>query len=158
MSTGRLKVGQVKLGDNADNSKNFVIKVPAVADGTLTIERENGTDVLTIDAGGKVTCTLADNLLPLGVGQTWQDVTASRALGTDYTNNTGRPIEVFVTGNGTAVAGSSGVVVIGGVSMGIFGNYGSSAKSGITFTVPAGTTYRVNAGSNFELYQWAELR
>ena len=54
MSTGRIKAGQIKLGDNADNSKNFVIKVPAVADGTLTIERENGTTVASIDANGVV--------------------------------------------------------------------------------------------------------
>lgn len=44
----------VKLGDSADLSKNFLISVPAVPDGTLTIERENGTDVLTVDASGFV--------------------------------------------------------------------------------------------------------
>ena len=49
-----LSLKKIKLGDNADTSKNFVISVPAVADGTLTIERENGTDVLTIDANGFV--------------------------------------------------------------------------------------------------------
>ena len=48
----QLSLKKIKLGDNADLSKNFVISVPAVADGTLTIERENGTDVLTIDASG----------------------------------------------------------------------------------------------------------
>lgn len=51
MSTISLK--NVKLGDNADPSKNFVISVPSVADGTLTIKRENGTNVLSIDANGK---------------------------------------------------------------------------------------------------------
>lgn len=50
----KLALKTVKLGDNADLSKNFLIKVPAVADGTLTIEREDGTDVLTIDASGNV--------------------------------------------------------------------------------------------------------
>ena len=54
MATGQLKLGQIKLGDNADESKNFVIKTPTIADGTLTIERGNGTDVLTIDASGNV--------------------------------------------------------------------------------------------------------
>ena len=48
----QLSLKKIKLGDNADLSKNFVISVPAVADGTLTIKRENGTDVLTIDASG----------------------------------------------------------------------------------------------------------
>lgn len=50
----QLSLKKIKLGDNADTSKNFVISTPAVADGTLTIERENGTDVLTIDSSGKV--------------------------------------------------------------------------------------------------------
>lgn len=51
MST--IAVKKVKLGDNADASKNFLIEVPAVADGTLTIKRENGTAVLSIAANGK---------------------------------------------------------------------------------------------------------
>ena len=54
MAKGTLALRRIQLGDNADTSKNFVISVPAVADGTLTIERENGTDVLSIDANGKV--------------------------------------------------------------------------------------------------------
>ena len=32
----------------------------------------------------------------LGVGQSWQNVTASRAKNTTYTNNTGKPIQVFI--------------------------------------------------------------
>lgn len=38
-----LNLRSIKLGDNADASKNFVIEVPLVADGTLTIKREDGT-------------------------------------------------------------------------------------------------------------------
>ena len=33
-----------------------------------------------------------------GVGQTWKDLTASRVLGTTYTNTTGKPIVVCVRG------------------------------------------------------------
>ena len=51
MST--IAVKQVKLGNDIDPSKNFVISVPAVADGTLTIKRESGTAVLSIAANGK---------------------------------------------------------------------------------------------------------
>ena len=32
------------------------------------------------------------SVIPIGVGQTWQNVTSSRAIGTIYTNSTGRPI------------------------------------------------------------------
>ena len=55
----QLSLKKIKLGDNADLSKNFVISVPAVADGTLTIKRENGTDVLTVDAGGNISAGLS---------------------------------------------------------------------------------------------------
>ena len=40
MSTVRTK--RIRLGDNADTSKNFVISVPAVADGTISLTKENG--------------------------------------------------------------------------------------------------------------------
>ena len=53
MAKGTLALHQIQLGDNADTSKNFVISVPAVADGTLVIERGNGADVLSIAADGK---------------------------------------------------------------------------------------------------------
>lgn len=55
MAKGTVAAGTVKLGDNVDTSKNFLIKVPTVADGTLVIERGDGTDVLSIDAAGKTT-------------------------------------------------------------------------------------------------------
>lgn len=48
-----ISLKNIKLGDNADPSKNFVISVPSVADGTLTIKRENGTNVLSIAANGE---------------------------------------------------------------------------------------------------------
>ena len=51
MST--LKTKKVQLGDNADPSKNFLIEVPAVADGTLSIKRQDGTNVLSIATDGK---------------------------------------------------------------------------------------------------------
>ena len=55
MANGQLNLRTVKLGDNTDTSKNFLITVPAVADGTLTISRENGTVVFKIETNGTVT-------------------------------------------------------------------------------------------------------
>ena len=53
MSTVRTKT--LVLGDSGTLANNLQWKVPGVPDGTLTLERENGTDVLTIDANGNVT-------------------------------------------------------------------------------------------------------
>lgn len=50
MST--IAVKKVKLGDNVDTSKNFLIEVPAIADGTLTIKRENGGNVFEVNSSG----------------------------------------------------------------------------------------------------------
>ena len=144
----------IKLGDNADLSKNFLIKVPAIADGTLTIEREDGTDVLTIDASGKVTCTLTDNLLPLGVGQTWQNMTGSRALGAVYTNNTGRPIMVKnLASNGSSV-GAEILNVNDSIMDYVY--YIGTQQGCTTAIIPAGGTYS-NAGSTVN-GTWWELR
>ena len=52
MSTVSTKT--LQLGSNADQSKNFKITVPTPEDGTLTIERANGTDVAKVETDGKV--------------------------------------------------------------------------------------------------------
>ncbi len=97
--------------------------------------------------------------LPLGVGQTWQNVTAWRAANTTYTNTTGRPIEVAITyynhGNNAAAL----TFIVNGVIVGRFvTRFGSGEKAAfISAIVPAGASYSV---SNAEgtLFSWAELR
>ena len=100
--------------------------------------------------------------LAIGVGQTWQDVTASRSAGTTYTNSTGKPIIVNVYGNGTSGSSRSAYLVVGGVvvAASIFSNTsgGSGASATLSAIVPAGTSYVVNAGGSWSLENWAELR
>ena len=43
MAKGTLALRQIQLGDNADISKNFVISVPAIADGTLSITKADNS-------------------------------------------------------------------------------------------------------------------
>ena len=50
-----LENNSIKLGSDADESKNLVIK--SNADGSFVIERGNGTDLLTINASGVLTPT-----------------------------------------------------------------------------------------------------
>lgn len=98
----------------------------------------------------------------LGWGQTWQDVKASRALSTTYTNSTGRPIFVSVTvawGNASATLTLTvdGVVVQKSAS-----NPDSSNLSlCVSAVVPNGSTYSVAQTSNVDpgtIEYWAELR
>ena len=101
----------------------------------------------------------------IGWGQTWQNVTSSRAGNTAYTNNTGKPIQVIITWpdtGGTAYASFN----IGGVAPGITGgldvipqvayDIGSgSATFCAQVIVPNGSTYGTHNGG---YTSWTELR
>lgn len=94
-----------------------------------------------------------------GTGQTYQNVTASRALATTYTNSTGRPILVLI-GCGSSSSGDSSVApVVDGVALPgvvVYGP-GSGYSTPTAFIVPDGKTYSVTA-SNATLSRWVELR
>ena len=155
MAKGTLALRQIQLGDNADTSKNFVISVPAVADGTLVIKRGNGADVLSIAADGKVTLTPTTEMTPIGVGQTWQDVTANRSMNTTYTNTTGRPIMVSAR---SAVDDGYSQLTVGGIVLAVSGTNGGGAAGNhntVCAIVPGGASYSYQ-GSAIAL--WAELR
>jgi hypothetical protein len=92
----------------------------------------------------------------IGVGQTWTNVTASRAVGTTYTNSTSLPITVVIA-FAFPSAGGTGVLTVAGVAI-QFGQVNSAyiqLASG-TAIVPAGATY-VFSGS-VTINQWLELR
>lgn len=94
----------------------------------------------------------------LGYGQTYQNVSGSRALGTTYTNSTGRPITAYVgIANGGGAANMT--VVVGGVTLPILTLAAAAAGSGVTFTVviPPGQTYNFSTTSG-AVTGWVELR
>ena len=80
----------------------------------------------------------------LGYGQTWQDVTVSRALATTYYNTSGRPIQVSAwvstAGNNSVNGLVNGTQVVLGAQ-----GYTASATSGVTFIVPQGASYSVTS-------------
>jgi len=96
-------------------------------------------------------------IIPLGVGQTWSNVTASRSFGTTYTNTTGRPIYVYVAGSG----GSANAVVLR-----INGNNAQLSCGGTTTfgyavasVISTGDTYGVFAAAGSpSVSSWFELR
>jgi hypothetical protein len=97
----------------------------------------------------------------IGVGQTWQNVSATRAAGTTYTNTTGKPILVNVSLQSYETAGDfSSSITVGGVviSSGFTGGqYTGHASKSVSFIVPATAVYQVNiVGGTFLV--WAELR
>lgn len=124
-----------------NNSPDFTgtPTAPTAAAGTNTTQLANTAFVkAAVDASPM-----------LGVGQTWQNVTASRALATTYTNSTGRPIQLYIIGdlNGT-------ILTIGGVAL---NSKDYSGGSFINTIIPNNTTYSIAwFGSAPTL--WAELR
>jgi len=89
----------------------------------------------------------------IGAGQTWQDVKASRAVNTVYTNNTGKPIMVCVT------CGSSqrlDPILVDSVTVGNIVSI-STTTIPFSFIVPNGSTYQCG-GANDTFAVWVELR
>jgi hypothetical protein len=101
----------------------------------------------------------------IGVGQTWTNVTGSRALGTTYTNSTGRPIEIHVQG----IGGPSGSILQAYINGTYFADSGVSNNAGIEsrpqfcLIIPNNVTYRFTTFTSpgyqsASLNTWWELR
>jgi hypothetical protein len=93
----------------------------------------------------------------VGQGQTWQDVSASRANNTQYQNTTGKPIMVSAVGG--SVSGSTTIVgYVGTASANLEVTRGNGwyAQPSVIFIVPDQHYYKVNAGNG--LVYMKELR
>jgi|688.fasta_scaffold00062_16 hypothetical protein len=98
----------------------------------------------------------------IGVGQTWQDMKASRVSGTTYTNNTGKPIQIIVTladtmGRSTVEVIVGGLVIIPAVDYDIASG---SATFCVQIIIPNNTDYKItHTGSSAgSIHSWFELR
>jgi len=149
----------------------FTLESPATnTDRTLVLPDETGT-VLT-SASSLASANLTGALpaidgsallnLPvsgLGVGQTWTNVTSSRATGTTYTNSTGRPIFVSVVPNASAnLIGSFFINNVFVANSQDTPSGGGGGGSNFTYVIPNGDTYRAVNNQNFVINQWWELR
>lgn len=92
----------------------------------------------------------------LGYAQSWQNVTVSRALGTTYTNTTGRPIAVAVSY--TVSAATTAQPVVNGVIVPCGGGIQAATLLTANFIVPPGATYNVPSTNYTSGLYWVELR
>lgn len=95
----------------------------------------------------------------VGSNQSWAVVTASRSIGTTYTNTYGKPIEVAITTYSTCGSNNNMYLNVGGVMIGAQAIGNPGAISGfISSVVPVGTTYLLTTSCSAVIGVWAELR
>jgi len=160
-------IGNTPVGDSTNwklaflDSANTVVYSPTANYHPATkkyVDDNAGMDIAsTVEAQTGTNNTKAITPLRLheamlgSVKQSWQDVLSSRAVGTIYTNTTGRPIMVAITkqSDGSNTSFRVDGIIIAGV-------YPSSGQyNAITFIVPNSSTYEMDTGS---ILYWKELR
>lgn len=150
-----IKAIKAQLGLSVTSANNFTLDASADGGATpLKLTRNDGVDILTVDAAGKV--AFPQN------AQTWQDVTGSRVLNTDYTNSTGQVIDILVQTSNTAVASTfSSTILVGGISISENSIISDGGVGYDTFThsvsIPHGSTYKLT-GIQASIFKWMELR
>jgi hypothetical protein len=156
-------MSKIALASNADGTGTFTIASPnSNSDRTLNLPDNSGTVITTASEGAvgttnitdaAVTLTkLASSAQPIGTGQTWQNVSASRAQNVTYTNTTGKPIMVHLNGAGST-ENNAVRLIVNNVTMRFKFDVAQGAGQVI---VPAGATY-IGFFPN-ALYEWCELR
>ena len=118
------------------------VKGAVVLNNTLT--STSTTQALTAAQGN----VLAER--DIGFGQSWQNVTGSRAKGVTYTNTTGQPIQLLINANF-----DTGSITLNGLNIPI---EDGTAYGFINVIVPNTHTYRIDFTGAIPIVSWSELR
>ncbi|TRL39823.1 hypothetical protein [Rhizobium straminoryzae] len=170
--------GGVMTGNLAIHKATAQIRL-ALANGTLPWDIRydsttlsfyyNNTQVLRIGQDGNINATVLGDWLStilgnkaatsqlFGVGQTWQDVTASRAAATWYQNSGSRSIDVCISSasSGGTTRVKCGASIGSAAPVGITGAAGNYSTT-VTFAVPPGGYYGLDGPASISL--WSEMK
>lgn len=121
----------------------------------VRVDSARVADSCTGNAASATTC--------VGVGQTWQNLQASRAINTTYTNSTGKPIMVVIAMRDYRDSqNGGGTAYVDGVLAARSGGYSDAytITTSMSFIVPNGSTYIVYpVEGNYDVNNmWSELR
>ena len=158
MSNGTIAVSQLEMLTQSGTGTITINPPNTDTDRVLTLPDVSGTVVSTGSAAVVTETMLAAAVVPLGVGQTWQNVTASRASGTTYTNSTGRPMCITATAVSGASSGLFATVAGAEIARQYSAITGWQFYPAITFIVPVGATYSISLVVVGTFRQWFELR
>lgn len=152
-----------KLNSQPTYTDLLVNDVPAARFTEQGIAFDNTGTGLTAtnvqDAVSELDSGKLDTANAFGVGQTWQDVKASRVLGVTYTNSTGAPIEVSVAAYASGSHSIRATLSDGSTSTELIANGTNNLDATLGFTVPPDWDYSViNTGTSPVLDGWVELR
>ncbi|MEO3701796.1 phage tail protein [Acinetobacter ursingii] len=155
---------------NSDGSVNSYIQGGNISGNAATASKLQNSRNISIsgavsgnawfDGSGNINISTTSNEA-IGVGQSWQDVTSSRARETTYFNSTGKPIQVLVSFPDSNNSSPRIQVLVDNLTIinhqyDSGGSYGSGQYS---FIVPSGQTYRVNTPFGaVDPILWTELR
>ena len=133
------------------------IELKTASGGSVTLVPEDG--VSNVTATVKHESGVLASEFDAGVGRTWQNVTASRAGGITYTNNTNR--DIIVSAYTERVTDNVDVfLLVNGVFVDRYRNDADAQKRGaVSGVVPKGATYEISfAIAPQSIANWAELR
>jgi hypothetical protein len=151
----------------AGNTNTGASTVNVSGIGVKNIKLSNGTDPKAGDIDGRLELVydLANDWFELkrekaiGVNQTWQDLTASRAAGVTYTNSTGAPIYIYVSAQNSSTGGSGVLISINGtVYVRNYTNAIPTNTIGAGAIIPPGSTYSVQTWATSAINYFTELR
>lgn len=155
---------------NGDLSQDFSAKNLLVGDGSagaVAVIRNGVTEAIRIKDTGEVEIqnlnnpTLAgklDTANAFGVGQSWQNVTASRSFGVTYSNTTGRPIFLSVILKNVYGGATTSALEVNGFTLS--NNTRALADEPDTHfaLIPNGSNYSIPPIGNTAVVAWWELR
>jgi hypothetical protein len=158
-------ITDLTVADGGTGASTFTANSVVLGNGTSALNANMvapGTSGNVLTSNGT---TWTSTAVPggLGVGQTWTNVSGSRAFGTSYTNSTGKPIVVAIVASQTPGGAYLGATVdgVGPIPMGTGYSAGGTYTTSGTVVIPVGATYsvtpQVTAGTT-TLSAWYELR
>lgn len=147
-------ITDLAVADGGTGASTLAANAVLLGNGTSTLQTvapSTSGNVLTSNGTTWTSAALPDQ--GIGVGQSYQNVTGSRALSTTYTNSTGKPIFVSIMagGNSTLQAFVNGAEV----QRCVFTI--TSTNTNVAFIVPNGSTYSATSSAS-GLILWTELR
>ena len=98
----------------------------------------------------KVSTTAFVQNIAFGRGQSWQDVTSSRAFGTSYSNSTDKAIMVYV-----GINSGGATPTVDGIAFPTTSSANNNTQTTLSFIVPPGISYSISGSG---LNKWIELR